>query len=158
MHANATKWFVWTVIGCVGLSAAYGLYLSGSPSQERARKLDAQRVNDLQQITYAVDQYWAQKSSLPETLDELRSTRDIYLNNVRDPETAQPYEYHRADADSYQVCANFTTAFQNDMNAPPTSMPYPMNTGSTFWNHPIGIHCFDVDVRKPEPTPIVKPL
>lgn len=63
----------------VAATAVYGFWLSGSPSAERARRLDAQRINDLQQISYGMDQYWEFNGKLPESLEEAQRMRNIFL-------------------------------------------------------------------------------
>ena len=56
-----------TVIVAVGV----GLFILGSPAEERARRVDDRRVEDLQGIVAATDLYWTRHSRLPVSLDEL---------------------------------------------------------------------------------------
>ena len=65
--------FHWTVVIVVSGVAIAGLFASGSPSNERAKRLDEQRVSQLESISYAIDQYWNQNKSLPATLTELEN-------------------------------------------------------------------------------------
>ncbi|HIA74480.1 MAG TPA: hypothetical protein EYN99_08630, partial [Gemmatimonadetes bacterium] len=55
---------VTTVIAAVGV----GLFILGSPMEERARRVDDRRVADLQGIAAATDLYWTRHSRLPESL------------------------------------------------------------------------------------------
>ena len=48
-----------------------GVFVLGSPADERARRLDRRRVEDLQGIAAATDLYWTRHSRLPASLDEL---------------------------------------------------------------------------------------
>ena len=43
----------------------------GSPTEERARRVDARRVTDLQAIAAATNLFWTRHARLPETLDDL---------------------------------------------------------------------------------------
>ncbi len=64
---------------------------------ERARRLDTQRINDLESIASSIDQYYnnVNHSQLPASLDELKQERNIYIGNTIDPETGSPYGYAR---------------------------------------------------------------
>jgi hypothetical protein len=157
MNASQTKVFAWSVSAAVLLAAGYGLYVSGSPSQERARKMDGQRLSDLQQIASAMDIYWNQKTALPTTLQELQSTRDVYVGNILDPVTRQSYAYSTKTVDSFELCAQFETDTTADDASIPQPYTYYGNGGPTFWKHPIGRHCYTIEVHKNDPlTP--KPL
>ena len=61
---------VTTVIAAV----VAGIFVLGSPTEERARGIDRRRVADLRAIAAATDLYWTRHSQLPATLDDL-STR-----------------------------------------------------------------------------------
>ena len=78
------------VLGALG----GGFYLIGPPADERARRIDARRQNDLQQLSGVVDVYWTRHNRLPESLDEIsrESGADVY---ARDPERGEVYEYRQ---------------------------------------------------------------
>lgn len=145
------------VTACVIVVAGYGLFIAGSPTQERMRRLDAQRLNDLQSITYAVDQFYALKTQLPASLEELQRQREVYVSSIRDPETQAFYEYQKAGATSYELCATFATEGDQNQFSDGTRPAYP-NTGS-FWKHGVGRTCYTVDVRIQNPSPVpAKPI
>jgi hypothetical protein len=142
---------------CVIVVAGYGLFLAGSPTQERMRRMDAQRLNDLQSITYAMDQYYALKSQLPATLDELQGQREVYVSSIRDPETQAPYEYRKAGTVAYELCATFATTGDQQQFSDGSRPVYP--NGGSFWQHGVGRTCYAVDVHLQTPTPTpVKPM
>jgi hypothetical protein len=60
-----------SVIAVVVAVVTGGIILIGSPTQERMRRLDAQRVADLRAVASAVDLYWTRHGSLPPSLEEL---------------------------------------------------------------------------------------
>jgi len=145
------KIFVSTVVAAVTLVAISGLWISGWPAAERARKIDERRVGDLQSISYAVDNYWLTQGQLPASLETLQSTRDIYIGSIVDPETNASYEFRATDADSYELCATFVTDTKNDKDAMAGKpLPYPDGReGNLFWQHVIGRTCYAIDVNKP---------
>lgn len=139
--------FRWTVIIVVVGVGIAGLYVSGSPGQERARKLDEQRVNDLENITQGIDQYWNMNQTLPKSLEELQAERNVYIDSIVDPESGEAYIYERTSDTAYQLCANFTTETVQDIR--PASI-----SGTRFWTHNIGKTCFPL---KPLQADTLKP-
>lgn len=128
-----------------------GLVVSGSPAQERARRLDAQRSQDLQAIRAAIDMTWTDSSRLPVDLPTLQQLPNVYLNEIRDPKTGQPYEYAVKDAGRYQLCAIFetdTTTVTDEAGRGPVYAPPP------FDKHPVGHACFDL---APSPNQLIPP-
>lgn len=119
-------------IVAVVASVIAGFMLSGSPSEQRLRRLDERRLEDLQQLTSAVDTYWRQQRRLPANLDGLADGR--WLARVpSDPVSGLPYRYDKASAQAYRLCADFDRA-----------APQP----DGFWAHPRGPHCFAFDVAR----------
>ena len=71
-------------VAAVAMSVVYGLTRVGSPSDERERRLDERRVEDLRGgIARAVDLHWTRRGSLPASLHELSdaTVRDVALND-----------------------------------------------------------------------------
>lgn len=134
------------IVTALALAAAvYGLWIAGSPGAERARKLDERRASDLQQLSYAVDQFWNNEKRLPSDLDELTKSRDIYIQSIADPETGATYEYRASGVKAYELCATFQSASVSDRLPKPYARP---PEGGDFWNHPAGAHCYQLDVRE----------
>ena len=121
-------------VAVVAMSVVYGLTRVGSPSDERKRRLDERRVEDLRGIARAVDLHWTRHGSLPASLHELSdaTVRDVALN---DPERGEPYEYRVRAASAFELCGFFGT----DWSEPSIEV---------FWTHPMGRHCFDLEVRE----------
>jgi hypothetical protein len=145
MIINGQKIFVWSVISVMAVAVVVGLFLSGSPTQERARRFDEQRVADLQQIAAAVDQYSSNKANIepmiPPSLITLTGLREVYVRSIHDPSTNEPYGYNPLTKTTYQLCATFETDSSKDPNLA-------MDTGNTFWLHGAGLKCFDLEVAK----------
>lgn len=123
----------------VVVAIAAGLFVLGSPSEERSRLLDARRVADLQQIVTAIEDYHAREQSLPAALDVVASGRDLPW--LRDPSTGERYEYRVVDERRYELCAAF------DRDAEPA--PVPRRHGHPdFSGHAAGRQCFEVVVGR----------
>lgn len=159
MKITGKNIFLAWVIAVVAVVVIGGLFLSGTPSRQRARRFDEQRVNDLQSISSAIDQVYNSQTDggkIPDTLESLRNRRDIYVNSLVDPETNQVYEYRPTGLDAYSLCANFATdgsELRNDRN-PSAIYPKGLGVGTDFWDHPAGKKCFEITVQKwNKPTP-----
>jgi hypothetical protein len=112
-----------------------GLVVIGSPSDERARRLDEQRVRALQSLTRSVDEYWRVRGRLPASLPELMQ-EPRFSAETRDPVTAQAYGYRALSPRTYQLCADFDRQSEEELDSP-------------FWKHGSARHCFDVEVGTP---------
>lgn len=123
-----------TVTALAAIVAA--LRLLGPPSEERARRLDERRVQDLTAISASVDLYWTRHTALPRSIDDLRPESTV---NVRwaDPATNGSYEYRPLDAHRYELCAAFDRD-SRDSNPQVT----------TFWSHHAGRQCFQREAQK----------
>ena len=117
------------------LTVGYGIYLAGSPGQQRQERLDALRASHLETIVYQVNDHWQQKGSLPDSLDNLiRQPREL-----EDPDTEMPYEYRIIDDAKFEVCAVFTTDTREAYEQP--GLPGSPN----LRHHGVGHTCFQFD-------------
>jgi hypothetical protein len=144
------KGFISVVVAVVTIVAVSGLWIAGSPAAERARRFDDRRTSALQSISAAIDHYWSINKALPKDLETLQATRDVYVESIVDPENGTRYEYTLTDSDSYSLCAEFSTV---TTNAEPTN--YNPSTAK-FWQHDTGRTCYQIDVRKPTSTDVLK--
>jgi hypothetical protein len=118
-----------SVVVAVAIGAAF--MILGSPADERVRRTDERRVSDLQHIARAADRYWMRHQRLAVSIGELASEDGPELP-LRDPETAQPYEYRALGGAAYEVCAGFARASTTDGGGPVTD----------FWVHGADRQCF----------------
>ena len=119
------------VLGALG----GGFYLIGPPADERARRIDARRQSDLQQLRAVVDVYWTRHNRLPASLDEIARETGTGVYS-RDPERGEAYEYSQKSPDSYELCATFTRDSE---------------TQGDFWSHGAGRRCFLINARTVRP-------
>lgn len=131
-------------VAAVAIAVVYGLTLVGPPRDQRERRLDERRIEDLRRIARAIDLHWTRHGSLPAALDVLSeaTVRDVTFN---DPESEEPYEYRVETPSTFELCGSFGT----DWLDPSVDL---------FWSHPMGHHCFELEVRhvQREDTPTVK--
>lgn len=124
-----------------------GLIIIGSPLTERERRFDDQRVNDLQQISSAIDLFYTKTGHLPRSLNELvkpEVARLYNLSSTIDPKTSITYEYSTTTESSYKLCANFTQANTETSGTQRRTLlrnHYPDNNA---WEHPAGHKCIEL--------------
>lgn len=131
-----------------------GFVIMGSPMTQRKIRFDEQKTQNLQTIQWQIVNYWQQKQALPVQLSDLNDPISSFIVPL-DPQTAQPYEYKKTGAMSFELCANFnlenhTTA--KDEYSRAVSAMYEMNEN---WNHGVGRACFTRTID-PELYPAIK--
>jgi hypothetical protein len=146
---NIFRWFVGGSIVLVILVLAWGFYTMGSPSSQRAKRFDLERVSALQGIQYQVSSYWQDNQKLPASLDMLNDSLDA-RGIARDPETNQAYEYQPVSNTSFKLCATFSLAGNNSYTTPVGA--------EDNWQHQAGHTCFarsiNPELYPPTPTPV----
>lgn len=122
-----------SAIAAVAIAIGAGLVVLGPPSDVRARRLDAERVDDLRQWARAIDDYWDANDQLPATLADVRRQEAWASLRDHDPATREPYRYAVTGAVTYELCAVFERASDDE----PTSL----------WSHGAGLTCFALEAR-----------
>lgn len=114
----------------VVLSIVLGFFNLGAPSSQRELRADAQRVQQIYQLSTEINNYWTSHTSqLPPGIDQLPN------GGVGDPITNAPYEYHPRQGSQYELCAVFTRSSDRRKRV---SIP-------DAWVHPSGRHCFQLN-------------
>lgn len=126
-----------------------GFLLIGSPQRSRMLNFDRQRVSDLSDIRWQVEDYFLRNGTLPGSLSDLPNRP-----RVNDPKTNQPYEYKIVSSQTFEMCAVFaldTTSSQDQ--------DYDNYYGRDYeWNyHKAGRQCFTTTVQQPVPA-TAKPI
>src|SRR5690606_16652197 len=122
-----------SVVVCATLVAA--IVVLDSPPQQREQRLDARRVQDLQQLGNAIEAYHAGHKALPADLAALRAEMPGWNLAPGDPASGTPYSYEVLGERSYRLCAEFTT----DTAAAEAS---PYGPVVDAWKHGAGRQCF----------------
>lgn len=144
---SGEKAFAGAVTLMVVVTVVVALYFAGSPATERSRRLDDQRISDLQAVTYSIDAFYASAARVPKGLEELNDSAAgrYHGGSVVDPISKVQYEYITVSNGEYQLCAMFDLSSAEAAEAiePPSAKPYPSLGGD--WTHPAGYHCFNID-------------
>lgn len=135
----SSRVFSWVIIGIVVLAVGYGIFLAGSPTTQRSLQSDQIRASNIQQISFALDEYWTRNQKLPELLEELQDSRYYFVESIADPITKEPYEYQVLGEKQYELCATFDLASGDDRTSP----RFP----SKVWEHEEGRTCFPLEIQ-----------
>jgi len=142
-NETLSRSLLYLAIIVVGVIVVWGFLLVGSPSFNRKLSADRNRIDDLQQLSNGVEQYFDQQKKLPDNLIDLEKVRYGYGRERRleDPTSKKPYDFKVKDPYSYQLCAEFELTSKE---AELEKRPYNYYGGSsrTNWDHEIGHHCF----------------
>jgi hypothetical protein len=150
---NGTSRKVWVGVSILIIlgSVVWGFSVLGSPRTQQLLKYDEQKVSDLQNINNQVTNYYADKGTLPNTLEEM-ANGNYYITQV-DQQKQKPYDYKKTDEITYNLCAEFNKASPDTIG----SNMYTSPVSYSSWNHPAGYHCFVETINpnmysKPIPT------
>lgn len=143
------------------VSIIAGFFIVGTPGDQRARRLDEQRTNDLQMIQGEIINYWMQKEKLPTALTELEDDISGFIVST-DPNNRESYEYKVVSDLSFQLCANFDSSNLDEKDRMMQENYYSFDKYNQNWFHNKGYTCFDrtidpdlyKDLSKLQPDPI----
>jgi hypothetical protein len=131
-HVSRARRTGLAVAAVAGAAIVAGLYMLGAPAEERARRLDERRVQELSALARGVDVYWTRTRRLPASLDEVRAQTGAAVP-ITDPGTNTPYEFSARDGARYEVCATFDGE----------SAESGRGGEAGFWSHRGGRQCFE---------------
>ncbi len=114
-----------------------GLFILGSPTEERARRIDRRRVADLKGSAAATDLYWTRHSRLPSSLGELTAEPGVSIS-TGDPANSEIYDYQPVDSTRYEVCASFERESGETSPDPERNL----------WAHGSGRQCFRLEAEE----------
>lgn len=141
---TVSKWAAsiasFTVVGAI----LAGLYIAGSPGEQRLIRLDDRRVSDLMRLTRSVSFYRQRYEKMPESLSVLVDGQ-LLRSLPLDPVTRETYRFKLTKADGYQLCAEF-------------ARPSIKHHEKDFWRHPSGLHCFSLSAAVDKSEPMVPPI
>jgi hypothetical protein len=122
-------------------SIVVGFFIIGTPFEQRQRRFDEERISNLQVLQSQIINYWIQKESLPQNLNELENSIFGYIVPV-DPESDLAYEYIVIDALSFELCAIFKTS-TDDLSFTSQGLKiHPYDSFQYEWKHEAERTCF----------------
>lgn len=125
---------------------AWAFLFIGTPQEQRALRLDLERVRRLEWLSRAIQDYAVrqEKPSLPEDLGQVREFlksgywEGFYgLQVLEDPQTGELFEYRRIGRNEYELCATFQTDFREQLQKARIG-----EDTAARWMHAKGRHCF----------------
>lgn len=140
--SKTPKMLAWVVAIVVLASIVGGFFIVGTPSEQRERRLDEQRISNLQVLQSQIVNFWMQKEKIPQDLTELEDSISGFVV-PKDPESGLSYEYIILSPLSFGLCATFKTSGQNTGSLPGEVKP--MMSDDLFrqnWAHEAGRVCF----------------
>jgi len=134
-----SKIFAWSTSGLVFVAIVAGFFIMGTPQEQRNKRFDEQRVQDLQVLQSEIINYWQVKEVLPPDLSALTNNVTGFTAPV-DPASKEPYEYEIKDDLTFTLCANFASPTGDTKVAMPRYDYYGYEAN---WDHGAGRTCFD---------------
>ncbi|EKD78442.1 MAG: hypothetical protein ACD_41C00347G0003, partial [uncultured bacterium] len=141
-------------VGAVLLASIIaGFFIAGTPAQQRAIRLDDQRVNQLMEIQNYILSFAQTKAKLPTDQTALEKWSGTLPT---DPVTDSAYVYTKLSDATFQLCATFAADQTEDRYGEGYYYgPYPEKIGTpgaqlvggSSWVHPAGYYCFDRTVE-----------
>lgn len=125
------------ITGVVLVAIGAAFLLTGSPQDERARRLDQARVTDLQALRSAIADHYDRTHAFPASLEELARKSPLPLR-MTDPVGGRLYAYEVVDVRTFRLCAVFDLPTPDEearMRADP-------------WAHRAGRQCFRFRLRE----------
>jgi hypothetical protein len=110
-----------------------GFYYSDTPNTVREMRIDTEQVNDLEQISWRVQEYYDVHDALPATLSDAYGT----LSVPGAPEDRVAYRYTILEDTTFELCATF--AYESRENVRSYA---PLEKGFQSWDHGEGETCF----------------
>lgn len=127
--------WAWGATVAILAATIAGAFQLTPPAEKRRERLDDLRLAALKTIAGQVDQYARRHGTLPPDLETLAA--EPWAATIdRDPETGAPYELESRGDKRYALCATFA-------RSNPTG-----EVTSSFWLHPAGRHCYELEVEE----------
>lgn len=130
------------VIAVIIVTVVYGFTVAGSPGSERARRLDSQKTDALNQVSFAIDEWYRVRGSLPTGLEELNLDPYVRKNAMN------WIEYSAKEKGDFELCATFAEPTSADDPRMIYKESYPIAVGAVerSFRHEAGRDCFDLRV------------
>lgn len=145
-----------SVAALVTITVISGFFIMGSPYEQRALRYDSERISNLESLQYSITDYYRNKQTLPESLDDLN---DPLISSYipTDPETGEAYVYTKKDALTFTLCTTFARASLTKEATGVERDVYVQPEFSEHWRHEAGETCFERTVDPDNYPPYEKP-
>jgi len=137
------------LVAAVCIILGFGFWYAGSPAKTRLLVQDDLRVRDLADISRRVQQYYANRGALPNSLADCDVNPGTFIAQKTDRITGIPYVYRTLDATHFEVGATFAMKSESHK---PQSLSGPagriMQEDAGFWDHGPGFKIFTIDATR----------
>lgn len=140
-NTQYARYINWAVGVLVVITILAGFFIVGTPAEARHKRLDTQRVSDLQNIQWQVVNYYQQKQALPGSIVDLEDPIAGY-NNPLDPKTREQYTYRATGPLTFELCATFDTQGDADWGRGEAMPLGSYGTIEANWAHDVGETCY----------------
>jgi hypothetical protein len=113
-----------------------GFWKIHGPGTQRLVRTDEKRIQNVSQLANEINLLYNQHNKqLPEKLSDSQKTK------FADPVTKQPLDYSPKPPSGYTICTTFSTASPKEE----------LDGSYSFWTHPAGPKCFELNASEPVP-------
>jgi len=143
LTSRSKKIWLSSAILIILISIVLGFVIIGSPKSQRLKRLDFEKINDIQQLQSSVVSFWQVNNKLPQGLEEVRGQYGYF--DMNQPDSSKPYEYSIVSPNSFEICAefNFDSGDQNNYNRSIMDVDIKYNyTTPSDWSYKEGRSCF----------------
>ena len=132
------------VLGIVVIAALVSAFtIMDSPFRARELREDQERVDDLYQIEFEIEQFNRLEGRLPESLAEMVEGQQLRESNTKDPISDVEYVYQVLGDREYKLCATFTHSnLEEDLDERERQ-----RWADPEWMHSAGEYCFSKKVE-----------
>ncbi|MFH1425856.1 MAG: DUF5671 domain-containing protein [Candidatus Kerfeldbacteria bacterium] len=137
-HAKGLRILAIVVSAIVLASIIIGFFYIGSPWTMRERRIDEQRIQNLQMIENNIQYYFDQNDKLPQTMEQIPKQTYEFISTT-DPITGKEYTYEVTSELTFKLCAEFSLpSYAVEYGRVDLTKAMPENS----WEHTSGTTCF----------------
>ncbi|OGH88542.1 MAG: hypothetical protein A2537_00185 [Candidatus Magasanikbacteria bacterium RIFOXYD2_FULL_36_9] len=126
-------------------SVVAGFFIIGTPFEQRNRRFDEQRIQNLQTIQSQIINYYTQKGTVPLEMKMLNDSISGFVVPV-DPKNGQNFEYSMLTKNKFELCATFDSANDNLKQVGSQQYVTPYDSFNQNWYHKAQRTCFTREI------------
>ena len=139
--------FSYFVVVVVVTSVIGAFFVTGSPAEERVRRLDNKRVQVLEEMTFAVEVYYRDHDVIPANIDDIYANFSQYSNDLL-ADAGGTFEYEAVGEFEYKLCTTFERESMTTSQYREPRIISPVMEKTLDWNHSEGYTCFEREVSR----------
>ena len=135
--------FFYSSLAAILITLIASFFTIDPPSLTRNYRADGQTINKLNNVYYAIDDFYRNENDVPNSINELlaQKTYPLAEDDIINTGADKKIEYTRISNTEYTLCTDFLAdTAENDQ--------YYYEGNSARWNHEKGYKCFELEVTK----------